>query len=189
MDLDIRPLNDNDQEALREASGVLQEAFGPGYPEERLARLIQEPARLILGARLDARIVCVGMAVRLGDDLRLFASFGEEALELLRRHRIGLLDSMAVAPGLRARGIGQRVAHKLMAWLADGGCDLAVAPSWVSGGPNPSQPGLEKLGFRAIAEQPGEEHRVRNLGGRPCPVCGIPCRCSGILFVRSLSST
>ncbi|MDI1451093.1 GNAT family N-acetyltransferase [Polyangium sp. 6x1] len=189
MDLDIRPLKDTDPGALHEASRVLHEAFGSGYPEERLARLIQEPARLILSARLDAHIVCVGMAVRLGDDLRLFASFGEEALARLRRHRVGLLDSMAVASGLRAKGIGQRVAHELMAWLIEGGCDLAVAASWVSGGPNPSQPGLEKLGFQAIAEQPGEDHRIRNLGGRPCPVCGIPCRCSGILFVRSLSST
>ena len=84
------------------------------------------------------------------------------------------------------RGIGQRVAHELLAWLAEGGCDLAVASSWVSGGPNPSLPGLQKLGFRAIAEQPGEVHRVRNLGGRPCPVCGIPCRCTGILLIRRI---
>lgn len=183
MDLDVKPLDPADPVALREASAVLQEAFGPGYPEERLARLSAEPHRLLLTAWHDGHVVCVGMAGRLGDDLRLFASFGEEALALLRRHRVGLLDSMAVAPGLRARGIGQRVAQELMTWLKEGGCDLAVAPSWVSGGPNPSRPGLEKLGFRAIAEQPGEEHRVRNLGGRPCPVCGIPCRCSGILFV------
>jgi GNAT superfamily N-acetyltransferase len=189
MDLDIKPLNDSDQEALREASSVLHDAFGPAYPEERLVTLIREPERLILTAQLEGHVVCVGMAVRLGDDLRLFEFYSEDTLTRLRRHRVGLMDSMAVAPGLRAKGIGQRVAHKLMAWLTDGGCDLAVAPSWVSGGPNPSGPGLEKLGFHAIAELAGEVHRVRNMGGRPCSVCGIPCHCSGILFVRALPST
>jgi GNAT superfamily N-acetyltransferase len=187
VDVTVRTLALDDAAELAAAAEVLAPAFGAGaFSASRIGELAADPARLVLGAWTGSRLVCLGMAERVVPSLRFFEPYGADALALLARHRIGHLSSMATASDVRARGIGQRVARELCAWLSEHGCDLAVAASWVSGGPNPSAPGLEKLGFRPIARSSGEAHRMHNLGGRPCPICGVPCACSGILFVRAL---
>jgi GNAT superfamily N-acetyltransferase len=113
--------------------------------------------------------------------------FGDAAIDELARGKVGVLESGTVAASFRGAGVGRLASRWLLQWLREQQCTRAVAASWNSGTGQTSRPVLERLGFRAIAQSSGEEYRVTNLGGRPCPVCGAPCRCSGTLFVLELS--
>lgn len=74
----------------------------------------------------------------------------------------------------------------LTGWLREQGCEVVAAASWGTGGPDTSRGLFERHGFGAVQDIPGETYRLTNLKGRPCPVCGIPCECSGTLLVRSV---
>lgn len=136
----------------------------------------------------ESKVVGVAVARAAVDVRGAFGTFGEPALEQLRDARVGVLESGTVAASFRGRGIGREATRRLMEWLRKQRCTLAVAASWNSGGAQTSRPVLERLGFRAIAESSSEVYRLTNLNGRPCPVCGAPCRCTGTLFVLPLET-
>lgn len=175
--------------AIVAACELLTTAFGSGgYPPERIKAFASDSSTLVGCAWLESKLVGVAVA-RTHVDLRAaFAGFGEPALEQLRGATVGVLESGTVASSFRGRGIGSNVTGWLMQWLREQSCTLAVAAAWNSGGAQTSRGVLERLGFRAIADSSGEVYRLTNLNARPCPVCGIPCRCTGTLFVLPLET-
>lgn len=185
----VERLRPDDDAAIAAARDLLATAFGSGgYPSERMKAFANDASTLVACAWLDSTLVGVAVA-RTTMDLRgAFGTFGEPALERLRDAKVGVLESGTVATSFRGRGIGRDVTRWLMQWLREQKCTLAVAASWNSGGAQTSRPVLERLGFRAIAESSSEVYRLTNLNGRPCPVCGAPCRCTGTLFVLPLEA-
>lgn len=185
----IQPLHPDDDAAIATACDLLTAAFGQGgYSEERVRSFASDPSTNVAGAWSNGQLIGVAVA-RVAVDVRgAFATFGTAAIDEISRGKVGVLESGTVAASFRGAGIARAASNWLLQWLREQGCTRAVAASWNSGTGQTSRPVLERLGFRAIAESNSEEYRVTNLGGRPCPVCGAPCRCSGTLFVLELQS-
>lgn len=186
----VERLLPDDDAAIGAACDLLTAAFGSGgYPPERIKAFASDASTFVACAWSESKLVGVAVA-RTGVDLRgAFGAFGQPALEQLRNGKVGVLESGTVAASFRGRGIGREATHRLLHWLSEQRCTLAVAASWNSGGAQTSRPVLERLGFRAIAESSSEVYRLTNLNGRPCPVCGAPCRCTGTLFVLPLGGS
>jgi GNAT superfamily N-acetyltransferase len=171
---------------IADAVAILTAAFGGGLTAERLRGMAADPRTFVAIARVSGRVACVGTAALDVDLDARFGGFGDAALAPLRGRRAGALESGATAPEARRRGLGRRTAETLLRWLKDGGCEVVAAGSWASGSADRSRGLLERLGFRAVADISGEAYRLRNLAGRPCPICGAPCRCSGTLFILEI---
>jgi GNAT superfamily N-acetyltransferase len=125
---------------------------------------------------------------------RYYAPFGAAALELFDRGDgdpgrgagVGSLRDLAVVPDARGQGVGRTLAEAALRFLTDAGCARAVTLSWVHGGPHPSRPLFERLGFTSLGEA-REFYLEQSLReGWRCRSCAGACRCSAILFVREL---
>ena len=185
----LEPLRPDDAAAIAAACDLLTAAFGPGgYSHERVRAFASDPATNVACAWSNGELIGLAIARVAVDLQRAFGAFGDAAIDKLARGKVGVLESGTVASSFRGRGIARVASGYLLQWLRDQGCTLAVAASWNSGTGQTSRPVLERLGFRAIAESDSEVYRLTNLGGRPCPVCGAPCRCSGTLYVLDLAA-
>ncbi len=176
---------------LAVALDLLDEGLGRGaYQADELTRFAGSRAHLVLGATVDpgpAPLAAVAVAELLSPaNLSYYQRFGAAAVELIGRHRVGSLSALAVRPPLRCRGVGTAVTSEVVRWAQRQGCDILVAVSWISDGPNPSRPLFEKLGFRFVASAPDVYLDDSLERGLVCPFCVGPCRCAGALYTLDL---
>jgi ribosomal protein S18 acetylase RimI-like enzyme len=172
---------------IADALDLLCDGLGRGaYHQADLTALAGAEWSLVLGATLEVDpmpLVGVAVAELLSpSNMSYYHRFGEDAVDLIGRHTVGNLSALAVRPHLRGQGIGQCMTAEVMRWLRRRDCDLLVATSWLSGGPNPSRPLFEKLGFHFIAEAPDVYLQESLERGLVCPFCNGHCHCRGALY-------
>src|SRR5262245_25112508 len=162
-------LSASDAPSLDAATELLACEIGR-FSREKLAQLASGGASRVAIGRMgpEGRIVGVGAGELRRNDIRKLEVFGRDAIADLRGRALGILSSFAVDSELRKRGIGRTLANALIGWLRGEGCQVLVATSWDWGGPNPSLPGLEGIGFATRARVDGETYRRTNLGGESC---------------------
>src|SRR5688572_19285007 len=185
----VRWLEPTDSVATDAALGLLQTEF-PDFTRAQLDALVRGPGSrvAVAGVGPGSPVVGVAAAEPLSNDLRRFEVFGDEALLPLRGIRIGVLSSAVVEARSRQKGVGRALALALIDWLRSEDCEWLVATALKSGESSASQPGLERLGFVAVARVDGPTYREKNLGGGSCPTCSGPCRCEAVLMVVPLRS-
>jgi GNAT superfamily N-acetyltransferase len=172
---------------IADALDLLCEGLGRGaYYQADLTALAGAERSLVLGATHEVDptpLVGVAVAELLSPtNMSYYHRFGEHAVDLIGRHTVGNLSALAVRPHLRGQGIGQCMTAEVMRWLRRSGCDLLVAISWLSGGPNPSRPFFERLGFQFVAEAPDVYLQESLERGLVCPFCNGHCHCRGALY-------
>lgn len=180
--INVRALEPQDKNA---AQALADESLGAGY-FAAAARDMGES--LWLGAFQSQALVGVARAVivpfsSLGLELNLSAAIG-----LPGESQVGLLKTLAVAPGARKQGIGAQLTQARLQWLSLRRVSTALAVSWQGAGPAAAAL-LQACGFRAVArlEAPYADESLAH--GVACPVCGAPpCACPGTLFWRSLGA-
>jgi len=170
--------------ACAAAAELLCESLGEkAFTAEGLEAKVAEGALLMLLFE-EGLLRGAGLCEVLGEDRAWFAPFGEAGRLAMGEGRVGLLTGMAVSPGHRAKGRGAALAGPLLRHLVEQGCARIVAVSWLSGGPNPSGPLLERLSFVPVVEAPGVFLEDSRRYGLVCPTCGGDCMCAGRLYVR-----
>jgi len=101
---------------------------------------------------------------------------------------IGLLDSVAVAQEIKGKGVGSELISACCKELAARGADVLCAMAWkdVNGNANISDL-LKKTGMSPSIEIRGYWNRfVTSPDGHDCPICGRPCRCSAVLYMKHI---
>jgi len=104
---------------------------------------------------------------------------------------IGLLDSVAVAHEMKGKGIGGKLLDACCKELIEKGAEVLCAMAWkdVDGNVNIDSL-LRKLGMFPSIEITGYWNRfVASPGGHDCPVCGRPCKCSAVLYIKHIERT
>ena len=177
----LRPAGSDE---LAAAADLLCESLGENaFSADGLGAKVAEGALLMLLFE-EGILRGAGLSEVLGEDRAWFAPFGEAGRAAMGAGKVGLLTGMAVAPGHRARGLGAALAGPLLRHLEEQGCARIIAVSWLSGGPNPSGPLLERLGFEPVCEAADVFWEDSRRYGLVCPTCGGDCRCAGRLYVR-----
>jgi len=119
------------------------------------------------------------------DEMLALPDCGER--NALNTHRtIGLLDSVAVAQEMKGKGIGSELIDVCCKELAARGADVLCAMAWkdVNGNANIGNL-LKKTGMSPSIEIMGYWNRfVASPEGHDCPVCGRPCKCSAVLYMK-----
>ena len=119
------------------------------------------------------------------DEMLALPDCGER--DALNTHRtIGLLDSVAVAQEMKGKGIGSELIDACCEELVARGADVLCAMAWkdVNGNANIGNL-LKKTGMSPSIEIMGYWNRfVASLEGHDCPVCGRPCKCSAVLYMK-----
>lgn len=177
---------------LDAARELLNAALGAGYvgPDD-LPQLIEEPDWTVLAA-LDAHGRVVGAAtggvlsVEEAESLTgTLVAAGVRHIDL-RVTRVGLLESAAVTPGHRGRGLGGRLVAERLAFLRERGCTSVVALAWLSGSPQSSLPVLTRAGFAPVVQLPDYWYCPDGDAGYECAKCGLVCRCAAVFLHRFL---
>lgn len=151
-----------------------------GEDSSRLARVSKDHGK-IQGA-------CLGVVLSTDESREFMRSLRQLNLAVpgLNSLKLGRLDSIAVDPKGRGRGVGAALTRACLTGLRKQGCTGVVAYSWVHDGDN-SRPTLERAGFEEIAVIP--EHWKEDSVARDlvCPACGEPpCLCSATLMLARI---
>jgi GNAT superfamily N-acetyltransferase len=173
---------------LAAALAVLDAGLGLGaYTLEGL-RTTSAGRGAVLVARQGDEVIGAAVVELVGTDRSWYDRFGEQArVQLTAAHRPGSLGGAAVVPQWRGRGVGRQLQAAMLTWLAEQGCDLAVAVAWLHPGDGQSQPLLERAGFTPIARAEDVYLEDSLNHGLVCSYCGGACHCAGMLFVQPLS--
>jgi ribosomal protein S18 acetylase RimI-like enzyme len=190
VELTITPIPDED-ESRAAALLLLSTTLGAHYiAEQEIADLQAGKMHgMALGAFLDNELVGVLLGRMLEKETA--AEYEAQAKEGgatagLAGQRLGLLQSVAVKPGCRGQGIGTGLSRALLDHLKRAGANAVLAVSWESGTRDSSAGMLEAVGFQRVARV-AEFWKGDSLRrGYTCPRCGNPCRCAGVLYLRSM---
>ena len=102
---------------------------------------------------------------------------------------IGLLGSVAVAHEMKGKGIGGELLDACYKELVSRGAKVICAMAWkgVNGITN-IEGILVRLGMLPHVEIKGYWNRfVPSPEGHACPICGRPCKCSAVLYLKKSS--
>lgn len=101
---------------------------------------------------------------------------------------IGLLDSVAVSPDFKGRGVGTEMCNECVREMKSRGCGMVCAMAWKSYLGKTNIGGiLTKMGLReTIAIQGYWNTMVDSPEGHDCPICGAPCKCYGVFWYRQI---
>ncbi len=167
---------------------IADEQLGEGYVSESDLRRTDESDRSFTHvAELDGRIV--GFAVGL---VRGSGEVGELMRVPLPRHlaladRVGVVKTVAVAPGYHGRGIGTRLADACLDEFRARGVQAVCSVAWKRGETVNIKGVLERRGFVGFAEVPDYWTQDSVRDGFRCPECGEPpCRCAAVMFSQVL---
>jgi len=103
-------------------------------------------------------------------------------------HRtVGVVGAVAVALENRGRGVGTQLTRASMDWLRDRGATAAVSFGWKSSNGCHIAGVLRSCGFEERLEITEFWTKESASTGYSCPECGNLCKCSAIIFTRSLT--
>jgi len=174
--------------AIEPSRALLNDMLGADlYPPAKAADIVGDQGALLLAAREGTEVLGAAVCRLLcADDADYYHAFGATALELFTHHRVGSLEALAVKPTRQRRGLGTELTRAQMRWLADQGCDVAVAVSWIPAGRSTSGPMYERLEF--VGTAPIDDFYLEEsiADGWTCPQCQGPCHCAGALFYARL---
>ena len=108
---------------------------------------------------------------------------------LMGFNTIGLLDSVAVAHEMKEKGIGSELIDACCKELVSRGAKVICAMAWkdVNGIANIERI-LVRTGMLPHMEIKGYWNRfVPSPEGHDCPICGRPCKCSAVLYLKKSS--
>lgn len=111
---------------------------------------------------------------------------GPERDEILGYERIGYLASVAVADSAKRKGAGKLMVAAAEREFDRRRVDVSCAMAWksVSGTVNISEV-LKRAGMEEVKEFSGYWNDPRAFpNGHDCPVCGNPCSCSAVYFLK-----
>lgn len=191
LDVEVRPLDVEQEQELTESLAVLAHALGDRYvsrddvrevatSSSGVALIATDPNGDILG-------VCLGEVLdddevgRYRAELRQHARLpgGFDAL------RIGRLSTVAVKPRARGYGVAARLASACLEGLRGQGCGAVLAVSWVHEG-DTSHGVLAAAGFEQLVEIERYWRSDSIDRDYDCPTCGNPCACNAILMMARL---
>jgi ribosomal protein S18 acetylase RimI-like enzyme len=186
-DIDLIEIASSGEVFVGDAMDLLDNTQGKAiFSADYLIEIIEDAASLMLGAMRGTQLVGASWARKL-TEFEYYAPFGVEATASLCGKTVGSLESSSVLASFQRQGIGRAMLAERMAWLVRNGCELAVAVSWVSGQRNSSKSLFEGAGFNARAQAADFYLADSQEYGFLCPSCDADgCRCSAILFTRSL---
>jgi GNAT superfamily N-acetyltransferase len=165
-----------------EAAKFLDSFLGDGLhsPEVFLQWATKARDAALVGA-FEGRRLLGASSCKVGslDDWKDLECFEAPGLwQRLQAKTVGILESTAVLPQYRGRGLGRRMAELRIEFLAGVGCRSIIALSWDNGTAQQSRPLLTSIGFV-------EKGYVRDIWeGQPCPFCGESCHCDGWLMEK-----
>jgi GNAT superfamily N-acetyltransferase len=163
-----------------------RELGDPIYTIDSLRGVLDDPTATLRVVRREGSIAGAALGrLLVPGDLDYYRRFGELAARAFDSGTVGSLEALAVKPEARRRGLGRALVSAVEAWLFEAGSAWVVVVGWDSGRPDSSLPLLRAMGH-------GESGRVDRFYedesrevGWACPVCGVPCVCGAVLFVRS----
>lgn len=186
--LDCEPQNSQ----LPNAVALLNDALGSGFVKlEELQDLSSAPDGWVLAAKGDnGRLQGVATASVMTDSAKQalkdkMLAAGARPSNLMDT-KVGILKSIAVAPGSRRKGIGYRLVMEQLSRLNSTGCSSVVALSWESGSADSSLGVLEAAGFNRMATIREYWREPEGQETFDCIRCGQPCECTAIAVRRSL---
>lgn len=128
------------------------------------------------------------------DTFREHLPVGQEALlnRELRRLRyhgnVGHLEGIAVSDSCRQRGVASQLVEAALDWFEDSGATVVVSFGWSSNG-RPHVAGVfDGHGFEQVAEIGNFWSEDAQAKGYDCPSCGTGCRCSAVIYAKSLAA-
>lgn len=188
MQISVERSRSSDERFLSEGSAILCEALGLGtFTAQNLRAICDDPHHACIAAWVDDQLAGVGIACVLeASSASRYAEFGPAATALFARGRVGLVDSLAVAPQARGLGLGKALTLACNAWLRAEGCTTSISTSWLSGQEQGSWYVFERLGFEHVGTVADFYVEVSRRDRWKCWRCGTPCRCPAALYKLAL---
>jgi N-acetylglutamate synthase-like GNAT family acetyltransferase len=177
---------------LPSAVALLNDALGSGFVRvEDIQELCSSAEGIVLVAMDDSgKLEGVGTAVVMEESAK--ENLEQKLIVAGARRpnivgtKVGLLQSAAVVPKSRGKGIGLRLVKERLSHLKEAGCLTAVVLAWDSGSVNSSIGVLEAAGFQRVAGIPEYWREPEGQETFDCITCGRPCVCTAIVMRRSL---
>jgi GNAT superfamily N-acetyltransferase len=172
---------------LDEVLGLFNRELGdPLYSMASLRAVLDDPTATLLVARLDGQVAGAALGrLLVPGDLDYYLRFGDAAERAFEAGTVGSLEALAVAPTARHRGRGRALVDAVAAWLFGAGSASIVAVGWDSGRPDSSLPLLRAMGYAESTRVDRFYEEESLQAGWGCPVCGMPCTCGAVLFLRA----
>jgi ribosomal protein S18 acetylase RimI-like enzyme len=97
---------------------------------------------------------------------------------------LGVLQTIGVDPVLQRQGIATRLVTAALDELSALGADTCLSIAWKNGQAIPIGGVLERNGFSLCGQIDNFWEAESRRLGYVCPVCGTPCRCSAMLYLK-----
>src|SRR5438094_91831 len=107
-----------------ECLALVDRTQGKGiFSLDYFGRCVSEGNRLLLMALLEGRLVGVASArVLPADGFGYYSPFGQEAIALFQKQRVGSMETASVLESSQGQGVGQELARQRIQWLKEMGC-------------------------------------------------------------------
>lgn len=169
---------------IDQIKSLMDSVFGP-FPklEELFTKWITQDRYNVVVAKINEKVIGVSTwCLKPDNDFSNYESFGAQALEFMKSHKLAWAVNLAVYPKYRRNKIGQQLSLAQLRWLNEQDCTAVVGSSWINGTNDHSQHLFLKAGFNKLGESK-EFLRLQMQNGAICSVCKTSeCNCSSILF-------
>lgn len=186
----IKPLDFSNEETLQKAIAIYDEGLGQDYIEpEKLIHYAEDPNCVSLGSFLNDELVgvLIGHIITPEEITQANEYLQKYDLPLFSQDdKVALIKSIAVQKEHRRHGLATHMTTQAIEDFINMGCNKAFALSWVSNRPDSSPRMFGKLGFENLVEIKDYWTQDSIQKGYACPVCGHPCHCSAIYYLKTL---
>lgn len=182
----IRPLAEADLDTVAALSGA---CVGENlYSKERLAAILKRPGHRFL-LLISPSGELAGYIYFYTTDLEEMARFARLPVETLRTVAagphpvVGNIQSLAVSPAFRSRGLSLRLMQTCMDELVRLSAVTVFGVAWKIGEHIPAGPSALGMGMRYLTDAHGVWADDEALY---CPVCKGRCHCDAVVYYKTL---